>query len=247
MTNIRKLEKSKTFWPFIAIVLTVEVLVFLGVITEIHLNIFQGVIGILILGIFPAMIAMVVSVRAAVILKWIHQNVINITNRTHLKYYVDSTFTEKESYRRFAAYNIWYTTGITFILLQISGINFENTTSMMTLTMLYVFNGLIFASSINFAIFLIKKKSIFFENNIDGSKINLGSDLKKIINSGLAPIQILVFLYPLVTEFNIIIPFFISLGMTLGICFIASLTSYFVLKRHYIEKLHKRFESKLKL
>jgi hypothetical protein len=190
---------------------------------------------------------MVVSVRSAVILKWIHHNVINIPNRTHLKYYVDSTFTEKESYRRFAAYNIWYTLGITFILLQISGINFENTTSMMTLTMLYVFNGLIFASAINFAIFLIKKKSIFFENKMDGSKINLGSDLRKIINSGLAPIQILVFLYPLFTEFDIIVPFFISLGLTLGICFIASLTSYFVLKRHYIEKLYKRFESTLKL
>lgn len=237
--------RTKNFWIIMAISLPIAIGSVYGQ-TNSNYSYLQIPMAVMVMGTIPAMASTVLSVRIALIMIWIHKNGINFQNKKDVTYLTDEKYVEKKSYMNYAINNIWYSIGITFIILRIFGGETLDQQQLTVITMLSIFLGIIFASGINFAIFLIKNKAIYCENKKDGSRVNVGNDLKRIINFGLAPIQIIFFTYAIIMENNYI-SFFITLGITSLICFIASLTSYFLLKKHYMNRLYLKFDDKLKL
>ena len=194
----------------------------------------------------PAMSAQALSIRFGLGFIWIHKNLLNFANQNNISYYINNAYSDNQSYRNFALYNLWYASGITFLLLRFSGIDLSNMAQLSILTIGGVLFSIVFASGINFAIFLIKKKAIFFENKKDGSVINLGSDLRRIINYSLGPLQIIFFIYTIIVESDILF-FAISMGIALLLCGGGSVTSYLILKKHYINKIYDKFDNKLNI
>ena len=243
--RLRKEVRTKFFWATIALATVTTIGNVYG-----HYNptfvYLQIPFAVLIMGTLPVVASAVLSVRFGLFFVWMHKNILNLRNKDKITYVVDERYSENELYTNFVGYNVWYSVGITFLLIKYSGISTNNTLQLLSFTAAAVFLGIILASGINFAVFLIKKRSIFVENKKDGSRINLGNDIRRLINFSLAPLQGIFLIYALVIENNII-PFLITLGFTLLICFVSSLASYFILKKRHIDKLSTRFVEKLKL
>lgn len=243
--DVRKTLKSKFFW----ITLVLAILMAVGTVNgqqNSELWYLQIPFAVMIISSIPAMSAHVLSIRFGLGFIWIHRNLLNFTSRNNISYYSKNVYSDNQSNRNFALYNLWYASGITFLLLRFSGIDLSNLVQLSILTIGGVLFSIVFASGINFAIFLIKRKAIFFENKKDGSVINLGSDLRRIINYSLGPLQIIFFIYTIIVESDILF-FAISLGIVLLICGGGSVTSYLILKKHYINKIYDKFDNKLNI
>jgi len=109
---------------------------------------------------------------------------------------------------------------------------------------LFVSLALIFSSGINTSLYLIQQKGIFFKNSNDGSTINLGSDLRRVVNWALGPMQILFFIYTIIslTNYSIVI----YLGITITICVCTSVISYYIImQRDAWNSMFERFSSKI--
>lgn len=243
--DIRKTLRSKFFWVSTTISITLSLMTVYGQQNP-EFWYLSIPLGLLVIGVIPAISAHVLSVRTALFLIYTHRNLVNFSNRNNISYILKESQFESPSYRNFALYNLWYASGITFLLLRFSDIELSNINQLVPLTMSGVLLSIVFASGLNFAIFLIQKKRVFFENKKDGSLINLGSDLRRIINYGLGPLQIIFFVYLVVMESDILL-FAIAIGVALLFCGCGSITSYFILKKHYVNRIYEKFDKRLQL
>jgi len=199
--------------------------------------------AVMVLSTSPGIAGMVLSVRIGSIMLWLDKNLFHILMRDKIRYFRDERFHGNESYRNFALYNLWYTTGITFLVLRSLDITKTSEQNLIGLTISLALLAIIFGSGVNLAIFLIKKAAVFCQNDEDGSKINLGNWYRSRINSALAPAQIAFFIYTFIKETNFY-PFLIALAVSMLVCFVTSLTSYYILKKHYIQKLINKFNER---
>jgi len=201
-------------------------------------------IYILVLGFLSAFLAIGLSSFFATLFVSVHKSVVAIQKKSNLNYFLDPKYSNKESLREFLAYNIWYSVGVTFVALRFSGGDELTQESLSSLLIIFVSLALIFSSAINISLYLIQQKGIFFKNSNDGSTINLGSDLRRVVNWALGPMQILFFLYTVVSLTNYSLVLF--LGIALVICVATSLISYYVIRqRDSWNSMFERFSNKI--
>jgi len=241
--RLRKEVKTKFFWAAWGFAGLITGITYIGW-SNPGLWYFQAPFAVMILGTLPAMAGTALSVRIASIMLWTDKYIFHIFSRDKIRYSKGEQSSESISYRKFAAYNLWYTFGLIFLILRSLDIAKTSEQSLVSITMSFALLALIFGSGINLAIFLMRKRTVFCENIEDSSKVNLSSSYRGRINAALGPIQIIFFVYTFSKETNFY-PLFIILGWTVLFFFVSSLTSYFILKRHHhIDKLAKRFEDK---
>lgn len=241
-TKIKKEITSKTFWIAVAFASLTAVGSTMGQSNPQFLYL-EIPFAVIVMATLPGVAGLVMSVRISSIMLWLDKNTSRIWSKPRIQYFQNKQFQEKESYRNFALYNLWYTVGVTFLILRTLGISKTNEQNILSLIVAITFLTLIFGSGINLAIFLTKKMSIFRENREDGSIINLGNSYRGKINSVLALPQIVLFIYALRKESDFY-PLLVTLGTSMLICFVSSLTSYYTLKKYYIQKLVDRFVRK---
>jgi len=240
--DIKKKKSSRgIFGIMIPILIGVGVMVVLAVI-EPGSSIYP--IYVLVLGFLSAYLAIGLSTFFATIFVLINKNVVALQKKSNLNYFIDHKYSNKESLLQFLGYNIWYSIGVTFVVLRLAGGKELNEEDLGFYLIVFVSLALIFSSAINTSLYLIQQKGIFFKNSYDGSTINLGSDLRRVVNWALGPMQILFFLYTIVTltDYSILLFF----GAALIICVTTSLISYFVIRqRNAWDPMYERFSNKV--
>jgi len=243
--DIKKKKSSRgIFGIMIPILIGVGVVVVLAVI-EPNIGYFIVPIYVLVLGFLSAYLAIGLSKFFATIFVLINKNVVALQKKSSLNYFIDHKYSNKESLLKFLGYNIWYSVGVTFVALRLAGGEELTQDDLGVYIIIFVSLALIFSSAINTSLYLIQQKGIFFKNSYDGSTINLGSDLRRVVNWALGPMQILFFVYTmwtLTTNYSI----FQILGLALIICVTTSLISYFVIRqRNAWDPMYERFSNKV--
>lgn len=231
------------FGIMIPILIGICVMIVLAV-AEPNTGYFTYPIYILVLGFLSAFLAIGLSSFFATFFVSIHKTAVAIQKKSNLDYFLDPKYSNKESLREFLAYNIWYSVGVTFVALRFSGGEELTQESLGFILIFFVSLALIFSSGINTSLYLIQQKGIFFKNSNDGSTINLGSDLRRVVNWALGPMQIIFFIYTVIslTDYSIVI----FLGITITICVCTSVISYYIIRqRDAWNSMFERFSNKI--
>jgi len=182
------------------------------------------------LAVLSAFVALALSPIFAINYVLIHKKIIILGKKSNTHYYIDKSFGKKESLHNFVVFNVWYSIGVTFMLLRFfAGDNLSEVELSAALIVL-VSLALIFASGVNIAVYLIQKTGVFFQNKQDGSTTNLGNDLRRIINWALGPMQIIFFIVTISSVLDLG-RFLQVLLVALIICFLTSIVSYLIIKR----------------
>lgn len=104
--------------------------------------------------------------------------------------------------------------------------------------------SLLIGSGFTISFLLIKRIGFMMNNSKDGSRINFGSEMERLLVSVFAPLQILFFLNRIMAETSQI-QFFATI-LVLGItCIGSSFFSFYIIKRHHQERLTQNLREQL--
>lgn len=246
--KIKKELKSKEFWLSVSI--SISMVIGLYFKDQSPLSILLALpLVMLILSALPLIAAVSFSVDIAVLFVKLHKKyhkiysiILKINNKP--TYTIRKEFEKDTSQKNFIFFNTWYSLGIIFLVLDTFGIDKMQQPAIVFVVMLgLILPSIIISSALNISIYLMKKRSIMFENN-DGTRMSLGSQLGNMVNSFMSPIQIISISY-VFTQSISGISFIVSLVLSLIICLSASWFSFYFLKRKQITKLMDKFAQKL--
>lgn len=247
--KIKKELKSKEFWLSVFIA-TLMVVSFYFKDQNPLFILFALPFVVLMLSALPLIGAVSFSVNIAVLFVKLHKKSHKLYSRI-LKinheptYSIRREFEKDTSQKNFIFFNTWYSLGLILFFLQTIGIDKIQHSDIVLVVMLSLISpSIIISSALNISIYLMKKRSIMFENN-DGTRMNLGSQLGNMINSFMSPIQIISISY-VFTQSSSGISFMATLLLSLIICLLGSWFSFYFLKRKQMTKLMDEFAQKLR-
>jgi hypothetical protein len=247
LEKIKKELKSKEFWVAVAIAIPASMEFYFRD-NPLLSFILLLPYGILILASLPLMAAVSFSVDIAVLFVRLHKKYHKIRAKlfktaNETSYSIREGFEKETTPKNFIFFNTWYCIGTTLLILQQIGIDKQRPDIIVVIMIPLIILSIIFISAINISIYLIKKRTIMFEDS-DGTRVNLGSQLGNMINSAISATQVISFSYALVqsTAVNAFIGILI---LSLIICTLSSWFSFVMLKRKQIPKLMEKFAQKL--